>query len=477
MLGPGLAVPVAAGCARRPALAPRHRPVPRRRPDGRRHGAGGRGRHRRADHGVLRLAVDARRPRPRRRPAAAGRGRGVLPVACSSTSRCPAGWSATCTAGSATAATSATSAAGCGPSRGNAPPARSCRSSLTVVVLLVLPSPVRSSMPLVAIALAVAALGLRARGAGAARRRPVALGADPARGGRRHPRRAARPAGLAGHRARLGRWSCAGHAVTFLIAARTAGVDARRCRSCCRWRCSCCWPWCCRNIAGWGPREGVAAWAFGAAGLSADAGRRHRRRLRRAGARRQPAGRRRAGRGVAASRRGSARTGPPGGCRPPCAGRSAACLTARTPCSAAACRSTATSTARRRSGCCSPTTPTSTGSTPSAPRCDAILVGAATVRNDNPRLLVRSQTRRDERTARGLRPSPIKVTVTERVELDACADFFTTGDAEKLVYCASPRVGRRPLAARPGGDRRRRRPAGRHAHGSARTSTPAASSG
>jgi 5-amino-6-(5-phosphoribosylamino)uracil reductase len=72
--------------------------------------------------------------------------------------------------------------------------------------------------------------------------------------------------------------------------------------------------------------------------------------------------------------------------------------------------------------------------------CDAILVGAATVRNDNPRLLVRSRARRDERTARGLAPSPIKITVTERVELDACSDFFTTGDMEKLVYCASPRV-------------------------------------
>src|SRR3954449_5374519 len=72
--------------------------------------------------------------------------------------------------------------------------------------------------------------------------------------------------------------------------------------------------------------------------------------------------------------------------------------------------------------------------------CDAILVGAATVRNDNPRLLVRSRARRDERTARGLAPSPIKITVTERVELDDCADFFTTGDTEKLVYCASRRV-------------------------------------
>jgi 5-amino-6-(5-phosphoribosylamino)uracil reductase len=64
--------------------------------------------------------------------------------------------------------------------------------------------------------------------------------------------------------------------------------------------------------------------------------------------------------------------------------------------------------------------------------CDAILVGATTVRTDNPRLLVRSEARRDERTARGLPESPIKVTVTRHAELDARADFF------KLVYCASP---------------------------------------
>jgi 5-amino-6-(5-phosphoribosylamino)uracil reductase len=72
--------------------------------------------------------------------------------------------------------------------------------------------------------------------------------------------------------------------------------------------------------------------------------------------------------------------------------------------------------------------------------CDAILVGATTVRNDNPRLVVRSQERRDDRTARGLAPSPMKVTVTSRAELDARADFFTTGEAEKLVYTSSPRV-------------------------------------
>jgi 5-amino-6-(5-phosphoribosylamino)uracil reductase len=72
--------------------------------------------------------------------------------------------------------------------------------------------------------------------------------------------------------------------------------------------------------------------------------------------------------------------------------------------------------------------------------CDAILVGAATVRNDNPRLLVRSKARREERAARGLAPSPVKVTITERVQLDAGAEFFTAGDGEKLVYCPSRSV-------------------------------------
>jgi 5-amino-6-(5-phosphoribosylamino)uracil reductase len=69
---------------------------------------------------------------------------------------------------------------------------------------------------------------------------------------------------------------------------------------------------------------------------------------------------------------------------------------------------------------------------------DAILVGAATVRKDNPRLLVRTPTRRQERVARGLRPSPIKVTLTGSARLDACANFFAAGETEKLVYCASP---------------------------------------
>lgn len=71
--------------------------------------------------------------------------------------------------------------------------------------------------------------------------------------------------------------------------------------------------------------------------------------------------------------------------------------------------------------------------------CDAILVGAATVRNDDPRLLVRSAARRRERRARGLSPSPAKVTVTGSGRLDPQCRFFTAGVADRLVYCP-PRI-------------------------------------
>ena len=43
---------------------------------------------------------------------------------------------------------------------------------------------------------------------------------------------------------------------------------------------------------------------------------------------------------------------------------------------------------------------------------DAIMVGASTVRRDNPRLLVRSEERRRQRLADGRSASPMKVTVT-----------------------------------------------------------------
>lgn len=65
---------------------------------------------------------------------------------------------------------------------------------------------------------------------------------------------------------------------------------------------------------------------------------------------------------------------------------------------------------------------------------DAILVGANTIRADNPRLMVRSDERRDKRVADGKPATPIKVTVTNAGNLDPDAKFFATGDVEKIVY-------------------------------------------
>ena len=73
---------------------------------------------------------------------------------------------------------------------------------------------------------------------------------------------------------------------------------------------------------------------------------------------------------------------------------------------------------------------------------DAIMVGASTVRRDNPRLVLRSEQRRAARAAAGLPGSPIKVTVTSRGDLDPDAAFFTTGDAQKIVYTQVARARR-----------------------------------
>lgn len=66
--------------------------------------------------------------------------------------------------------------------------------------------------------------------------------------------------------------------------------------------------------------------------------------------------------------------------------------------------------------------------------CDAILVGAATLRNDDPRLVVRAPHRQEARRRRGQRGTPTKVTLTGSADLDPRACFFTTGDTDKLVY-------------------------------------------
>lgn len=72
--------------------------------------------------------------------------------------------------------------------------------------------------------------------------------------------------------------------------------------------------------------------------------------------------------------------------------------------------------------------------------CDAILVGANTLRRDDPRLLVRSAERREQRVARSMEPSPIKVTLTNSGDLDPSCQFFTAGESFKIVYCSTPAI-------------------------------------
>ena len=73
--------------------------------------------------------------------------------------------------------------------------------------------------------------------------------------------------------------------------------------------------------------------------------------------------------------------------------------------------------------------------------CDALLVGAQTVRTDNPRLLIRDPRRSARRVARGLPPHPARVTFTATGDLDRGARFFAPG-ALRLVYCATPALAR-----------------------------------
>jgi uncharacterized membrane protein YbhN (UPF0104 family) len=141
---------------------------------------------------------------------------------------------------------------------------------LTMVALLVLPSPVRSAMPFMAagalLALVALVLILKARPAGG----PSVLARV-----RTAVTRDIRDVLLARRAwptiALTSALVVAGHALTFMVAARTAGATAPP---------SVMLPLALLamtgmvlpSAGGWGPREGVTAWAFGAAGLGAQRG-------------------------------------------------------------------------------------------------------------------------------------------------------------------------------------------------------------
>jgi uncharacterized membrane protein YbhN (UPF0104 family) len=141
---------------------------------------------------------------------------------------------------------------------------------LTISVLFVMPSPLRSSMPFVALALAATAvvfvLVVRARkGGGDSRWERARDTAVSDIRGCLHDKRAMATVVLASTIAVLG------HVLTFVIAARAVGVTAPVARLVPLAFLSI-MAMTLPNIGGWGPREGVTAWAFSAAGLGAGLG-------------------------------------------------------------------------------------------------------------------------------------------------------------------------------------------------------------
>lgn len=66
--------------------------------------------------------------------------------------------------------------------------------------------------------------------------------------------------------------------------------------------------------------------------------------------------------------------------------------------------------------------------------CDAILVGAETLRRDNPALVIRDSGLRAERIVRGQCPDLAKVTLSGTGNLPVDLRFFSEGEGEKIVF-------------------------------------------
>jgi uncharacterized membrane protein YbhN (UPF0104 family) len=141
---------------------------------------------------------------------------------------------------------------------------------LTIAVLLVLPSPVRSFMPFVAVSAVAAAFALVLVGrvrVGDARSRWTRVRNSVVRDIRDGVLRRGALFAVVFSSAVI----VVGLAVTFLIAARTVGVTApisRLLPLAMLALLAMVLP----SVGGWGPREGVTAWVFSAAGLGADRG-------------------------------------------------------------------------------------------------------------------------------------------------------------------------------------------------------------
>ena len=72
---------------------------------------------------------------------------------------------------------------------------------------------------------------------------------------------------------------------------------------------------------------------------------------------------------------------------------------------------------------------------------DAIMIGATTLRRDNPRLIVKSPDRQAARVARGLPACPLKVTVTASGDLSPELRFWHS-DGARVVYCPDAVAGK-----------------------------------